>query len=169
MANFLIELEEDITFLTCKKCAIDTYVELLEAGCRFLQSKSSVVKEFSKDSEVYEVTKLVAEASEEDVYFVFAVESIDHLDDRHIVVDKCVMDLIDLTDEVEIIDDEEDEDFCLEDECYEDYSCDECLSVEEIMMNDELSFEEALREAYRCGRQAALYEIAEEIESKMFE
>ena len=144
MANFLIELEEDITVLTCKKCAIDTYVELLEAGCRFLQSKSSVVKEFSKDSEVYEVTKLVAEASDEDVYFVFAVESIDHLDDRHIVVDKCVMDLID---EVEIIDDEEGEDFCLEDECYEDYSCDECLSVE----------------AYRCGRQAALYEIAEEI------
>ena len=163
MANFLIELEEDITFLTCKKCAIDTYVELLEAGCRFLQSKSSVVKEFSKDSEVYEVTKLVAEASEEDVYFVFAVESVEHLDDRHIVVDKCVMDLIE---EIETIDDE---DFCLEDECYEDYSCDECLSVEEIMMNDELSFEEALREAYRCGRQAALYEIAEEIESKIFE
>lgn len=159
MANFLIELEEDVTFLTCKKCAIDTYVELLEAGCRFLQSKSSVVKEFSKDSEVYEVAKLVAEASEEDVYFVFAVESIDHLDDRHIVVDECFMDLID---EVEIIDDEEDE-------CYEDYSCDECLSVEEIMMNDELSFEEALREAYRCGRQAALYEIAEEIELKIFE
>ena len=159
MANFLIELEEDVTFLTCKKCAIDTYVELLEAGCRFLQSKSSVVKEFSKDSEVYEVTKLVAEASEEDVYFVFAVESIDHLDDRHIVVDECFMDLID---EVEIIDDEEDE-------CYEDYSCDECLSVEEIMMNDKLSFEEALREAYRCGRQAALYEIAEEIELKIFE
>ena len=166
MANFLIELEEDITFLTCKKCAIDTYVELLEAGYKFLQSKSSIVKEFSKDSEVYEITKLVAEASKEDVYFVFAVESIDHLDDRHIVVDKCVMDLIE---EVEIIDDEEDEDFCLEDECYEDYSCDECLSVEEIMMNDELSFEEALREAYRCGRQAALYEIAEEIESKIFE
>lgn len=166
MANFLIELEEDITFLTCKKCAIDTYVELLEAGYKFLQSKSSIVKEFSKDSEVYEITKLVAEASKEDVYFVFAVESIDHLDDRHIVVDKCVMDLIE---EIEIIDDEEDEDFCLEDECYEDYSCDECLSVEEIMMNDELSFEEALREAYRCGRQAALYEIAEEIESKIFE
>ena len=104
MANFLIELEEDITFLTCKKCAIDTYVELLEAGCRFLQSKSSVVKEFSKDSEVYEVTKLVAEASEEDVYFVFAVESVEHLDDRHIVVDKCVMDLIE---EIETIDDED--------------------------------------------------------------
>ena len=159
MANFLIELEEDITFLTCKECAIDIYVELLEAGYKFLQSKSSVVKEFSKDSEVYEVTKLVAEASEEDVCFVFAVESVEHLDDRHVVVDGCVMDLID---EVEIIDDEEDE-------CYEDYSCDECLSVEEIMMNDELSFEEALREAYRCGRQAALYEIAEEIESKIFE
>lgn len=166
MANFLIELEEDITFLTCKECAIDIYVELLEAGYKFLQSKSSVVKEFSKDSEVYEVTKLVAEASEEDVYFVFAVESVEHLDDRHVVVDGCVMDLID---EVEIIDDEEVEDFCLEDECYDDYSCDECLSVEEIMMNDELSFEEALREAYRCGRQAALYEIAEEIESKIFE
>ena len=166
MANFLIELEEDITFLTCKECAIDIYVELLEAEYKFLQSKSSIVKEFSKDSEVYEITKLVAEASKEDVYFVFAVESIDHLDDRHIVVDKCVMDLIE---EIEIIDDEEDEDFCLEDECYEDYSCDECLSVEEIMMNDELSFEEALREAYRCGRQAALYEIAEEIESKIFE
>ena len=70
---------------------------------------------------------------------------------------------MDLIDEVEIIDDEEGEDFCLEDECYEDYSCDECLSVEEIMMNDDLSLEEALREAYRCGRQAALYEIAEEI------
>ena len=118
MANFLIELEEDITFLTCKECAIDIYVELLEAGYKFLQSKSSVVKEFSKDSEVYEITKLVAEASKEDVYFVFAVESIDHLDDRHIVVDKCVMDIIE---EIEITDDEEDEDFCLEDECYEDY------------------------------------------------
>ena len=182
MIDLLIHSDRDITLLTCEECAIDVYVELVNRGCRFLQNEKRIVEQIAKSNDVVEITKLVAESNNNDVFFVFGMENESSLIDRDVFIDRCVEEFIDkdsipessevfmmdgdcsdcipsVSDFVNLFLDKETEEKCL---------CDECLSVEEIMMNDELSSEEALREAYRCGRQAALYEIAEEIESKIF-
>ena len=109
---------------------------------------------------------------------------------KNVIIDSCVEELIDLAEipeesEIVIVQEEEEEDALLdfiarmlgdsdEDE-YDEYEeceyhiCDECLAIDEILDNEDLTFEQALREAYRCGREAALIEIQEEIEFKLFE
>lgn len=183
MIDLLTHSDRDITLLTCEECAIDVYVELVNRGCRFLQSEKRIVEQIAKSNGVVEITKLVAESNKNDVFFIFGMENESSLIDRDVFIDCCVEEFIDedsipessevfmmdcecsdcipsVSDFVNLFLDEETEEKCL---------CDECLSVLEIIEDDDLSLEESLREAYRCGRQAALYEIAEEIESKIFE
>ena len=191
MIDLLIHSDRDITLLTCEECAIDVYVELVNRGCRFLQSEKRIVEEIAKSNGVVEITKLVAESNKNDVFFVLGMENESSLIDRDVFIDCCVEEFIDedsIPESSEVFmvdcdcDDSEFEEFMSDivdtlidkemkelKETEEDCLCDECLSVLEIIKEDDLSLEESLREAYRCGRQAALYEIVEEIQSKIFE
>ena len=183
MLDFLINSEVDVTLLTCKACAVDIYEDLIAMDCRFIQSEQAVLKEIERCNDVVEITKLVAESNEKDAFFVLGMEDEKDLTDRVVVIDSCVYDYVDeysIPENSEVIIAEYDEAdldivsdmsdfiklFTDNNDCCE---CDECLAVGEIIENEELSFEEALREAYRAGKIAALTEIAEEIENKIFE
>ena len=139
MIDFLINSNEDITLLVCRECASEMVVELYERDSKFIQDKKAVIKEFNKDSEIFEITKLVAEASEEDVYFIFASSNEEKLPvDREVIIDDCFLE-----------DDEED---------FEE-DINELMVVEALMMDDELSLEEAIRLAYRLGKEDAICEL----------
>lgn len=191
MVDILMNMEEDVTLLTCKECAIELYEELVKRGCQFLQDKIRVYKEIDRAGDVIEITKLISECKEDDAFFVFGMIDEKNLFDRTVIIDSCVEELIDLAEipeesEIVIVQEEEEEEDTLldfiarmlgdsdEDE-YDEYEeceyhiCDECLAIDEILDNEDLTFEQALREAYRCGREAALIEIQEEIEFKLFE
>lgn len=202
MLSFIMKSEKDVSLLTCGACAFDVYRDLVESGCKFLQSKEMIAKELDSDNEVFEITKLVAEGKKEDVYFLFALEDEKFLRDRIVVIDTCVEedvceDRIPLSSEViheeddfvfgeirpisedddlitpfiksllnlyeeESEEEEDEESVCL------DSICDECLAISEIMSNEEITLEEALREAYRMGKESAIVEIIEIIGSVLY-
>ncbi len=191
MIEKLIYSDGDTILLTCTSCAIDIYKKLLFNGFKFLQSESDIVKELDKCScdSVVKITKLVAESNNEDLFFIFELEDEEVSDDRYVIIDTCVRPLVD----VEILEDDDDDNddscevdnviylsdyikkkniesfvksFVDPDEDEFDCDCDECIIVDELLSDDSLDFEDALRSAYRQGRIAALEEIAEEIISK---
>ena len=195
MLDFLINSNVDITLLTCESCAIDIYEELVNKGFEFFQSEKRILEEIENSNGVVEITKLVSNfINEEDVFFVFGMEDEKELMDRIVVIDSCVEDCVDedmiprnsmiiMGENHEEDEYEEEDDYITdlhgfinslvygdevpeEDEYEEDCECDECLTVNEILDNIDLSVEDALREAYRAGKVAALVELAEEIEDK---
>lgn len=187
MINYLINSEEDITLLTCKKCAFGVYEALLDQGCKFMQDKERIIREIRKADKIIEITKLIAESKEEDVFFLFSFEAEEYLRDRTVIIDTCVEDFVDeesipahhikhLPDHItheeiaefvaDLMSIEDEDEF--EDECDCEDMCDECCVVAELLESDPLDFEEALRLSYRAGKIAAIVDVIEDLEEKLF-
>ena len=139
MIDFLINSNEDITLLVCRECACEIVKKLYEKDFKFIQDKKTVIEELNKDSEIFEITKLVAEATKEDIYFVFASSEEGNLPlYREVITDNCFF--------------EEDEENFEED-------INELMVVEALMMENELSLEDTIRLAYRLGKEDAICEL----------
>jgi hypothetical protein len=164
MVDFLLESDRDMTVLTCRECALDIYEELIEEGRMFIQDRSRIIREIENSDAVVEITKLKTEDREEDIYYILDLEDEKYLNNRTVVVNSCVSHYIDIdripsSSKVVTTEDEEDE-VC---------DCDECIVIREIMADKNVTtFEQAIRAAYRCGRDAALVDIIEEAKEMLF-
>ena len=163
MINFLMESEKDITLLTCKECAFEIYKTLSKYECGFVQSEKRIIEEIADSNKVVGITKIVTNDWDPNIYLVFEMEDEALLNNRIIMVDSCVDEYIDkerVPSSSTLIAAIEDDEEC----------CDECMVVEEIINDESIeTLEEAIREAYRRGRESALVEIMDEIAFMLYE
>lgn len=163
MINFLMESEKDITLLTCKECAFEIYKTLSKYECGFVQSEKRIIEEIADSNKVVGITKIVTNDWDPNIYLVFEMEDEALLNNRIIMVDSCVDEYIDkerIPSSSTLIAAIEDDEEC----------CDECMVVEEIINDESIeTLEEAIREAYRRGRESALVEIMDEIAFMLYE
>lgn len=163
MINFLMESEKDVTLLTCKECAFEIYKTLSKYECGFVQSEKRIIEEIADSNKVVGITKIVTNDWDPNIYLVFEMEDEALLNNRIIMVDSCVDEYIDkerVPSSSTLIAAIEDDEEC----------CDECMVVEEIINDESIeTLEEAIREAYRRGRESALVEIMDEIAFMLYE
>ena len=163
MINFLMESEKDVTLLTCKECAFETYKTLSKYECGFVQSEKRIIEEIADSNKVVGITKIVTNDWDPNIYLVFEMEDEALLNNRIIMVDSCVDEYIDkerIPSSSTLIAAIEDDEEC----------CDECMVVEEIINDESIeTLEEVIREAYRRGRESALVELIDEVALMLYE